>query len=340
MKARNYSAHTIKVLFGASGNECAFPGCTNPIIAPGTPFSDAAVVGQICHIYAASNNGPRGKPGLTAAERNSPANLILMCGHHHPLVDKQWQTYPADRLKEWKKTHEAKFQQGTAEALKLQESIQQLAFLRTYSDQQIAIEIEAIRQGRFINGYPARQKAAELAERIERTELVGGSSEIRAKGLAWCARLLSQPETLDRARELLEKSKALAETSEARLAEAFIAAAQNKDAALALLAPMNTPAARSAALRIVANSEQAAEVVAWVERAGLTLDAFDTEGKFFYITNELTLERWQDAADHASQITVADLTETPVLHHAIGNRATNRLEQMWKLRMNWSAVPH
>src|SRR5271166_6251546 len=106
MKARTYSPHTIKVLFGASGNQCAFPGCTNPVIAPETPVSDAAVVAQICHIYAASDNGPRGKPGLTTAERNSQGNLILMCGHHHPLVDKQWETYPADLLKAWKKTHE------------------------------------------------------------------------------------------------------------------------------------------------------------------------------------------------------------------------------------------
>ncbi len=272
MKARRYSPHTIKVLFGASGNQCAFPGCTNPVIAPGTSVSDASVVAQICHIYAASDNGPRGKPGLTAAERNSPDNLILMCGHHHPLVDKQCETCPADLLKAWKKTHEAKFQQVTAEALKLQDSMQQMGFLRTYSDQQIGAEIEAIRQGRFINGYPAAQKAAELAERIERTELVGDSNELRAKGLAWCARLLCQPETLGRARELLKKSKTLAETGEVRLAEAFIVAAEDKDAALALLAPINMPAARSAALRIVTNSEQAAGAIAWVERAGLTLE--------------------------------------------------------------------
>ena len=45
-----------------------------------------------------------------------------MCGHHHPLVDKQWETYPVQLLKAWKKAHEAQFQQGTAEALKLQES--------------------------------------------------------------------------------------------------------------------------------------------------------------------------------------------------------------------------
>jgi hypothetical protein len=318
MKARSYSPTTIKLLFGASGNQCASPECTNPIIAPGTPFSDAAVLGQICHIYAASDDGPRGRPDFTATERDSPENLILLCGHHHPLVDKQWETYPADLLKQWKKNHQAKFQQGTAEALKLQESMQRMGFLRTYSDQQIEAEIEAIRQARFINGYPTRQKAAELAERIERTELAGGSSQIRAKGLAWCARLLCQPETLDRARELLEKSQALAETGEARLAEAFILARQDKDAALAFLAPANTPAARSAALRIVTTDDQATGAVAWVESAGLTLDSFDSEGKFFHIANELAAEKWREAADHASQVTDADMTETPVLHHIVG----------------------
>jgi hypothetical protein len=318
MNARSYSQNTIKILFGASGNQCAFPGCINTIIVPETFDSDAAVVAQICHIYAASDNGPRGKPGLTAAERNEPDNLILLCGHHHPLIDKQYATYPADLLKAWKKTHEAKFQQGTTEALRLQESMQQLAFLQTISDQEIAAEIEAIRKRRFINGYSARQKAVELAERIERTELAGGSSEIRARGLAWCARLLCQPETLSRARELVEKSRALAETGEAMLAEAFVEAAQDKNAGLALLARINTAAARSAALRIVTNTEQAKKAIAWVESAGLTLESFDAEGKFFHITNELAAERWQEAVDQALQITDADLTETPVLHHAVG----------------------
>ncbi len=65
----------------------------------GNVNTSAAVVAQICHIYAASDNGPRGKPGLTATERNSPDNLILMCGHHHPeirmiyILDKDWMIY-------------------------------------------------------------------------------------------------------------------------------------------------------------------------------------------------------------------------------------------------------
>lgn len=294
------------------------PECTSPVIVPETADSDAAVVAQICHIYASSDRGPRGKPGLTAAERDSPENLILMCGYHHPLVDKQWEAYPADLLKAWKRAHEAEFQQGTAEALKRQDSLQQMAFLQAYSDKQIAAEIKTIRTGRFINGYPVRQNAAELAERIERNELAGSSSELRAKGLAWCARLLCQPETLQRARTLLEKSKSLAETAEAALAEAFVLATSDTNAALASLAPIRTPAARSAALRIVTNKEQPAGAIAWVARTGLTLDDFDSEGKFFLITNELAAERWQEALDHVSQIADADLIETPVLQHVVG----------------------
>jgi len=100
--ARNYSQTTIKLLFGRSGNLCAFPGCLNPVIAPETEQSDAAVVGHICHIYAAADDGPRGRPGMTEEERDAAENLILLCGHHHQIVDKQYQDYPADKLKTWK----------------------------------------------------------------------------------------------------------------------------------------------------------------------------------------------------------------------------------------------
>src|SRR5579863_4670145 len=109
MANRSYSPKTIKILFGSSGNQCAHPDCVNPIIAPGSDQSDDAVLGQICHIYAASDNGPRGNAALTDAERNGADNLILLCGFHHPMVDSQHQDYPAELLKQWKKSHEAKF---------------------------------------------------------------------------------------------------------------------------------------------------------------------------------------------------------------------------------------
>ena len=222
---RRYSETTIKQLFGLCGNQCAYPTCTNEIIAAGTDYSDAAVIGQICHIFAAADNGPRGKPNLTSRERNAVANLILMCGHHHPLVDKQFATYPAKTLKGWKRVHEAKFSQGTAEAIERESQIQKHAFLVKLTDREICEAVDRMRRARFLSGFPAKEEALTLAARVEQTELSGGSRDVRARALAWCARILSQSDTLARAAELVAKSRALASTIESDLAHAFIIAA-------------------------------------------------------------------------------------------------------------------
>lgn len=313
MAERRYSTTTIKVLFGASGNQCAFPECTNPIIAPETFLSDAAVVGQICHIYAAADNGPRGKSNLTEEERNAPGNLLLMCGFHHPIVDKQWADYPATTLISWKKAHEAKYQQDTAEALKQQEKMQQNAFLRSLSDQEIDKEIERIRKARYFIGFRVREAATTLAARVEKTELAGGSAEHRARALAWCARFLALGETADRARELLRQSRELAATPEADIAEAFIISETDKQEALTRLAAIDLPAARSAALRIVINHDKVEGALAWVQKTGVTLASFDAEGKFYHTTNQITAGRWDDAIHSAANLSEEDLNEAPAL---------------------------
>ena len=105
---RGDSKKTLKILFALSRNQCAHPKCTNNVIEPATDSSDAAVIAQICHIYAVSTDGPRGKAGLTDKELNSPENLILLCPNHHTVVDKQFETYPAEMLKQWKQDHEYK----------------------------------------------------------------------------------------------------------------------------------------------------------------------------------------------------------------------------------------
>jgi hypothetical protein len=314
---RRYSPKTIKLLFGRSGNQCAFPDCANPIIAPETEQSDAAVVGYICHIYAAADDGPRGKTGLTEKERNAPENLILMCGHHHPIVDKQFRDYPADKLKAWKTAHEAQFQRGTAEAEKRQAAIQQAAFLQGLSDREIQQEVDRLRKARQLVGFPIKEAALALARRVDNTELAAGSSIVRAVALAWCARFLSLGDTIDRARESLERSKALGACEEARIAEAFILSAVDKDRALAMLAPINTPAARSAAFRIVTNHDKAEGALEWALRCELKIEDFDADGKFVLIMSELSVGRWQDAFKHATKITEEDFRECPVLHHAV-----------------------
>jgi len=108
--SRNYSKTTLKVLFAFSGNQCAHPDCSEPIVASQTKYSDAKVIGHIAHIYAHSDGGPRSKPDLTEAERISPSNLLLLCPTHHGHVDGQHETYPATLLLDWKAKHERKYQ--------------------------------------------------------------------------------------------------------------------------------------------------------------------------------------------------------------------------------------
>ena len=314
---RRYSEKTIKVLFGSSGNQCAYPDCTNPIIAPETEQSDATVVAYIRHIYAAADNGPRGKPDLTEEERNAPDNLILLCGHHHPVVDKQYETYPADLLRSWKKVHEAKFGQEAAEAEKRQAAIQQSAFLQKLSDQEIEQGTQRLRKARHFAGFPTKEEALGFADRVDNAELTAGSRIVRSRALAWCARLLSQGETIDRAHHHLDQSKRLGSCEETILAEASILSATDKDRALALLAAVNSPAARSAALRIVANHDKAEGAVDWVQRCELKIEDFDADGKFTLLMNELWVGQWQRAIEDAQKISEDDFQNAPVLFYAV-----------------------
>jgi hypothetical protein len=316
-RARSYSVATIKVLFALSRNLCAFPDCPNEIVAARSKQSTAAVVGHICHIYAASDSGPRGKPGLAEEERNSPDNLILMCGHHHPLVDKQWETYPASTLLRWKKAHEAKATSGAAQAIKREADIEKHGFLVAVSDAQIEKELVRIRRARDLFGFPAVEEAQRLAVQVEQSKYSSGSSETRARALAWCARILSQGKTIPRAKELLRKSRELAVTPDAALAQAFITAEADATAALTSLARIRTPRALSAALRIVTSKDGAKGALAWVSASGLTVGSFDAEGKFTLMRNYLAAGEWGAASEATAGITEGDLTEYPTLLYTV-----------------------
>lgn len=92
---------TIKRLFAASGNVCAYPGCNTPIVE-----ESGTITGEICHIKARSENGPRYDKTQTDNDRHSYSNLILLCGRHHRIIDKEPEIYDVESLVEIKKIHE------------------------------------------------------------------------------------------------------------------------------------------------------------------------------------------------------------------------------------------
>lgn len=90
----------IKRLFAQSGNRCAFPTCTNPIVDGET------VLGAIWHIAAASAQGPSYDATQGDEVRNGFDNLILLCPTHHKVVDADLEAYAVARLLKMKADHE------------------------------------------------------------------------------------------------------------------------------------------------------------------------------------------------------------------------------------------
>ena len=102
--ARDYTQRVIKQLYALSGNKCANPDCNKELVFP----DDNAKDDQICHIEAASPNGPRYNPNQTDEERRGFDNLILLCHKCHDMIDNNPDKYTVEVLKKWKKDHEAK----------------------------------------------------------------------------------------------------------------------------------------------------------------------------------------------------------------------------------------
>jgi hypothetical protein len=92
---------TIKRLFAFSGNLCAFPQCSLPIVE-----SVGTITGEICHIRAQSIGGPRFDKAQTDEQRNDFGNLILLCRRHHKMVDAKPNVYSVEALEEIKSIRE------------------------------------------------------------------------------------------------------------------------------------------------------------------------------------------------------------------------------------------
>ncbi|WP_433536656.1 hypothetical protein ACQPZK_02035 [Micromonospora sp. CA-249363] len=61
---------------------------------------------QAAHIYGVRPGAARYREDLPAEERDSFANLVLLCLGHHEEVDGDARLYPPELLKQWKVEHE------------------------------------------------------------------------------------------------------------------------------------------------------------------------------------------------------------------------------------------
>ena len=100
------SLKTHKMIWGRSGNMCAFPDCKKVLVIDETLTDDPSIVGEEAHIVGQKIDGPRGEHDLPLESRDKYDNLILLCNIHHKLVDDQVNEYTVTKLQKYKKVHE------------------------------------------------------------------------------------------------------------------------------------------------------------------------------------------------------------------------------------------
>src|SRR6266516_8073668 len=98
----------LAALWTVSNGRCYTPGCIMPVVLevrPGVYQKKS----QVAHIYGVVRTGaPRYRSDMPAGERDSFANLLLLCTAHHEEVDGKdgEDRYPPETLRRWKAQHE------------------------------------------------------------------------------------------------------------------------------------------------------------------------------------------------------------------------------------------
>lgn len=105
----DFSESTKEIISRRSGFRCAYLNCDKSTVGPGKGADDSENVSTVAHIFSASPNGPRGTGGLSADERKSTSNGMLVCSDHSRIVDtEKGKNYSASQLQSWKAMHESR----------------------------------------------------------------------------------------------------------------------------------------------------------------------------------------------------------------------------------------
>jgi hypothetical protein len=95
----------MKTLWSKAHAHCCHPDCRGKkslLLRPTEQGDRHAVLGEMSHIIAYKDRGPRGDPAFPETERNRYPNLVLLCPDHHRRIDKQPNATPAVEIRQWK----------------------------------------------------------------------------------------------------------------------------------------------------------------------------------------------------------------------------------------------
>lgn len=84
------------------------PNCRIELFATEPGYDPVCSFGEMGHMTASSDGGPRPDPALSKKDRDEYENLILLFrNHHYGSVDGLKEAYPVKRLRQIKEDHEA-----------------------------------------------------------------------------------------------------------------------------------------------------------------------------------------------------------------------------------------
>ena len=147
-------------------------------------------------------------------------------------------------------------------------------------------------------------------------ELSGATDSVKGRALAWCARILSDRDNSDASARYLSLALTLSQHVDVSIARALLLSKDGKrQEALTALAALSVPAAKSAAVAVVASHDGWAAAVDWFDSTGVRSADLDADGKKFLLHGALDNARWDTAFAVADAITEGDFSDLPVLRH-------------------------
>lgn len=105
----------IKLLWGRSGNRCAFALCRIELSQDKKLSTEKYPLGEQAHIVGERESAARGKSNLSDDERDGYSNRLLLCPTHHTQIDRDEHFYSVERLHLIKQQHELWVQERLSE---------------------------------------------------------------------------------------------------------------------------------------------------------------------------------------------------------------------------------
>jgi len=115
--SRKYPPADVKILYGLAAARCAFSHCRQELVLEETAKDKTKQIGEIAHIIAHSEGGPRFDPSYPKENLDSYENWVLLCPTCHNIVDSQEGKYDVQFLRALKLDHEKWVQDALSDAM-------------------------------------------------------------------------------------------------------------------------------------------------------------------------------------------------------------------------------